>query len=86
MGQKTCESNENSQSVCRNDRDCDVLQADCCGCLKGGKQIAILKAEKSSQLEKITSKCAGLICPQFISTDSSCKGLPKCINGQCQLQ
>jgi len=56
---------------CTTADDCELVDA-CCGCNTGGKKIAIRKDAVGAFEGSRDKRCAGLMCPQFISHDPSC--------------
>jgi hypothetical protein len=74
-----------AESTCNVDEDCLLIRADCCGCLHGGKQIAISKSAAKTYDDTLDKKCAGTVCAQMISTDASCQKVAKCTKGLCEL-
>ena len=70
---------------CKVDRDCTLVADDCCPCNQGGKQRAIPKKEKATYEKDRKKRCAGTVCTEMISDDPSCKQVPFCGAGICEL-
>jgi hypothetical protein len=68
-------------SACKNDSDCELVDASCCGCNEGGKRIAVLKGHAPKR------DCSGIMCPQMISNDPSCLAVTRayCKAGACEI-
>ena len=78
----TCECAVPAAGGCSTSTDCTRTRADCCGCLRGGKDTAVLLADKAA-------KDASLGCPETplcpdLDTCSTAEE-PTCIQGRCEL-
>ena len=70
---------------CTGADDCDLVDA-CCGCNTGGKKIAIRKDAVAAFEASREPRCAGTMCPQFISHDLSCDAEAVCgSRGRCRV-
>lgn len=76
----------NISTQCLNDKDCAAIKADCCGCMKGGKQRAVPREDAKKILDSFKDSCSQIACVQMISKDESCKKMPVCLDGECVLQ
>lgn len=74
-----------TQYACKADEDCLLIKAGCCGCLHGGKQIAISKSAAKQYDQALDKQCVDVVCAQMISTDESCQKVARCLNGLCTL-
>ena len=74
---------KNEQS-CSKDNDCQLINATCCNCNAGGKQIGIARSFYSQKQKARKKECYQVMCPQVISNDASCKSTAAgCENGIC---
>src|SRR4051812_7880801 len=72
-------------AACKTDADCVAVSEDCCPCSEGGKQRAIPKKEKAAYEKDRKKRCAGTMCTEVMSQDSSCSQRPFCGAGICEL-
>jgi hypothetical protein len=77
----TCECATPEPGGCTVDADCTRTRADCCGCLKGGFDTAVLVTERAGHDAMLmcspTPACPGL---------STCTSdVPTCVQGSCAL-
>ncbi len=79
-------TSEDEIYTCANDSDCIAAQNGCCGCTAGGSNTAINKNYLNEWNKDIADVCTNILCPQVISSDTSCFAEPKCIKGKCTLQ
>ncbi len=71
---------------CKVDRDCILVQDDCCPCSQGGKQRAIPKKNKAAYEKDRKKRCtADTVCTEMMSQDPSCSQVPFCGAGICEL-
>ncbi len=71
-----------AMAECADDAECIQVPADCCGCSRGGADVAVLASEAESFAE--TLDCPGdPVCPDV----DVCMGdySPQCISGSCRL-
>lgn len=73
-------------STCQSDKDCMTVNADCCGCTKGGKQRSVNTTSAKAMLGSMKQACAQTMCMQMISNDESCKKSATCVDGECLLR
>jgi hypothetical protein len=71
---------------CKVDRDCVVVVDDCCPCSQGGKQRAIPRKGKDAYEKDRKKRCQGTMCTEMMSEDPSCKEVPFCGAGICELR
>jgi hypothetical protein len=66
-------------SACKADTDCELVDASCCNCNEGGKRIAVVKGHAPKR------ECEGVMCPQIVSNDPSCRAIARayCKQGTC---
>ena len=81
----TVDAKSATKYTCETDDDCLLIKAGCCGCLHGGKQVAISKTAVKLYDEALDKECVNVVCAQVISTDESCQKIAKCLNGSCAL-
>lgn len=72
--------------ACHVDSDCVLVPDDCCGCTGGGKQRALPKKDKVGYERSRQARCAGTLCTEVMSQDSSCASAGAvCKEGKCTL-
>lgn len=96
MGAKSCDKesditsgkvvNQEAFFTCKEDSQCTTVKADCCGCQKGGKQMAIAETSVENWSEKLSEECSDSVCAQMLSKDPSCTKTSKCNHGKCGLE
>ena len=70
---------------CKVDRDCILVQDDCCPCSQGGKQRAIPKKDQAGYEKDRRKRCEGTACTEVMSQDATCEQKPFCAAGICEL-
>lgn len=72
--------------ACSHVTKCVVVDADCCGCRRGGKQKAIDVRDFDAWKKQRDTDCSHKVCMQIISRDPSCNmSNAKYENGMCVL-
>ncbi|GEM_PF-4033985 len=72
------------ERACSQDADCVLVQANCCSCRAGGSKTAIHRQHLDNIKKRRVEACAEIMCPQVMSTVSSCMATTsKCAEGQC---
>lgn len=71
---------------CKEDQDCTIIEADCCGCRQGGSQKAIHKSQVLSAKTDLKARCDSVACMAVISNHKSCKQKSRCKSGSCVLE
>jgi hypothetical protein len=64
--------------------ECTLVDA-CCGCSAGGKKVALRKDKVAEYDATRASRCGDSMCPQVISTHSSCHAEAVCENDHCKV-
>ncbi|MSP61235.1 MAG: hypothetical protein EXR72_12995 [Myxococcales bacterium] len=70
---------------CKNDSECALVKADCCGCSAGGKARGVARARVKAHDKELGAKCKEVACMAMMSTDPSCSATAACIAGRCGL-
>ncbi|MEO8702542.1 MAG: hypothetical protein ABI867_21030 [Kofleriaceae bacterium] len=79
----TCASPVTDLDACMFDTDCVRTREDCCGCVRGGEDTAVLATEQP-RFDAALMCDAMPFCPDPQTT--SCAGeAPRCVQGQCEL-
>lgn len=80
-------------SSCKTSEDCEFVNDPthangCCGCMQGGKAIAINKINVQAFSDELAKACAATMCIQVISNDPSCApdAQAVCVEGQCEVR
>src|SRR5262249_46576614 len=77
----TCECAVPAPGGCSTSADCTRTRADCCGCVRGGKDRAVLLGEKAAKDAELG--CSDMpVCPER-NTCSTAEE-PTCIQGRCE--
>lgn len=69
-------------SGCVVDTDCVQTRADCCGCARGGEDLAVLASERAAHDAALGCPAAPL-CPSIDVCEPD--AAPRCIQGRCEL-
>lgn len=78
-------SSEEEIYVCKEDRECLLVNNGCCGCGAGGTAISINKDYSNYWNNKLTEGCKEMGCVAVMSNDWTCFARPRCINNRCGL-
>lgn len=76
--------NAADRDTCATAEDCTLVDA-CCGCSAGGKRVAIRKDAVAEYDATRGARCGDSMCPQVISTHSSCDAEATCEAGHCKV-
>jgi len=71
--------------ICKENRECVMVSADCCGCGMGGTTTTINKDYLNYWENKLNAECKPIACLAVISNHWTCFATPKCVDGRCQL-
>lgn len=83
-GPKGPPPNAADRDTCATAEDCTLVDA-CCGCTAGGKRVAIRKDAVAEYDGTRRERCGDSMCPQVISTHSSCDAEATCEAGHCKV-
>jgi hypothetical protein len=72
------------RDACTTAEDCTLVEA-CCGCTAGGKRVAIRKDAVAEYDATRGERCGDSVCPQVISTHSSCNAEATCEANHCKV-
>jgi hypothetical protein len=70
------------RTSCAAASDCALVET-CCGCTAGGDRIAIRADAVAAYEAERPARCGGRMCPQVMSTHSSCTAEAGCEAGRC---
>jgi hypothetical protein len=76
--------NASDRAACSTDDDCTLVDA-CCGCTAAGKRVAIRKDAVAEYDATRRARCGGSVCPQAMSTHSSCDAEAVCRDSVCKV-
>ncbi len=69
---------------CTTAEDCTLIEA-CCGCTAAGKRVAIRKDAVAEYDATRRERCGDSVCPQAMSTHSSCNAEATCEANRCKV-
>lgn len=72
---------------CKQDDDCILVPADCCGCASGGRNQSIHKSALEAAAAERRRECPSFNCSSLESRDPTCVNVrAACVNSTCQIQ
>jgi hypothetical protein len=82
LGCQLCECAPTSPGECAQDVDCVAVPADCCGCARGGADVAVPAADAAAWLDALACD-PDKACPDIDVCDPAAEA--RCLGGACVL-
>lgn len=74
-----------ADTQCKQNSECALTTADCCGCNAAGKQIGVRADIVAALAKRRAPVCSGVSCAQSISDDPTCTATKAvCKAGKCE--